>query len=129
MLDYKKIAEEIHNYYCFNRGVGHTSTQLGKAPIEDAIFVVTDEQHRRWIMDNFEKRPKEIITLSNIENHRLKGTSKPLIIDHFALQVLLTEELRRQQIKEQNWDEVWKETVAKRSTFWQRLKYLFTKKL
>ena len=129
MLDYKKITEEILDYYRFNRGVGHTSAQLGKYPIEDAIFVVTNERQRHWIMDNFEKHPKEIITLSNIENHRLKGTSKPLIIDHFALQVLLTEVLRSQQEKEQNWAEVWKETVAKRSTFWQRLKYLFTKKL
>lgn len=122
MLDYKKIAEEIHNYYCFNRGVGHTSTQLGKAPIEDAIFVVTNEQHRRWIMDNFEKRPKEIITLSNIENHRLKGTSKPLIIDHFTLQILLTEVLRNSK------QEDCQKCVINHATFWQRLKYLFTKK-
>lgn len=122
MLDYKKIAEEIHNYYCFNRGVGHTSTQLGKAPIEDAIFVVTDERQRHWIMNNFEKSPKEIITLSNIENHRLMGTSKPLIIDHFALEVLLTEVLRN------NKQEDCQKCIINQATFWQRLKYLFTKK-
>ena len=127
MLDYKKITEEILDYYRFNRGVGHTSAQLGKYPIEDTIFVVTDEHQRHWIMDNFEKCPKEIITLSNIENHRLKGTSKPLIIDHFTLLVLLTEVLRSQQEKEQKWDEVWKKIIAKQ-TFGQRLKYLFTKK-
>lgn len=122
MLDYKKITEEIHNYYCFNRGVGHTSTLLGKAPIEDAIFVVTDERQRHWIMDNFEKCPKEIITLSNIENHRLKGTSKPLIIDHFALQVLLNEVLRNSK------QEDCQKCVINHATFWQRLKYLFTGK-
>lgn len=122
MLDYKKIAEEIHNYYCFNRGVGNTSTLLGKYPIEDAIFVVANEQHRRWIMDNFEKRPKEIITLSNIENHRLKETSKPLIIDHFALQVLLNQVLRN------NKQEDCQKCIINQATFWQRLKYLFMKK-
>lgn len=122
MLDYKKITEEILDYYRFNRGVGHTSTQLGKAPIEDAIFVVTDERQRHWIMNNFEKSPKEIITLSNIENHRLMGTSKPLIIDHFALEVLLTEVLRN------NKQEDCQKCIINQATFWQRLKYLFTKK-
>ena len=122
MLDYKKITEEILDYYRFNRGVGHTSAQLGKYPIEDTIFVVTDERQRRWIMDNFEKCPKEIITLNNIENYRLKGTSKPLIIDHFALQVLLSEVLRNYKQEE------CQKCIINHATFGQRLKYLFTKK-
>jgi len=76
----------LHDYYFVRRQVGHTSAMLNGARSDKNIIVVIANKTQK----NYIELPKEqMITLAELE--RLRGLKNPLLIDHYALQVMFSE--------------------------------------
>jgi len=82
--------------YGFPRAVGHTWTELyGVRGNPKAVLIVATERHRDFI-----DLPKEqMISISNLRE-KLAGRGCPVVVDHFALSILVGECVRhyKQQI-------------------------------
>ena len=76
--------------YGFPRGVGHTYTELnGVKNNPNSALVVADYQQGRQLG----LKPDQIITISQIPE-KLRGIRRAVVIDHFALTILLEEHNR-----------------------------------
>lgn len=80
------IMSKLVDYYFVRRRVGHTSAMLNGARSDKNIVVVV--AHKAQI--NYIELPKEqMITLGELD--KLKGLKKPVLIDHYALQIMFHE--------------------------------------
>ena len=82
----KSKLEILDEYYRINRQVGHTTAMLNGAKSDPNIIVLVHHQTvKNWI-----DLPKEqIISIDCLE--KLKGRISPILVDHYALQVMFSE--------------------------------------
>jgi hypothetical protein len=80
--------EKLVEYTGTARQIGHTTAML-KGAIETGALVVARDNSHRTVLAQMGINPENIITAYSID--RLKGTRKPLVIDHYALEGLYFE--------------------------------------
>lgn len=87
MKDCIKVAQELNLYFSLRRNVGHTrSAYKGN---DESIYVVSDDNIKRQLLEKYGKGRK-IITINDIEAGGLVGVNKPIVIDHFVFQILVS---------------------------------------
>lgn len=74
------------DYYFTRRQVGHTSAMLNGARSDKNIIVVVSNKTQK---DYIELPKEQMITIAELD--KLKGLKKPVLIDHYALQVMFWE--------------------------------------
>ena len=99
MRSYVPIAEALVTYYRANHAAGHTNAMLnGARNTPDALVMAAT--HRQT--ENFGILQKDAVTLQTVENGKLFGMRRPLLIDHATTTVIfsgLIEEIYELQSK------------------------------
>lgn len=88
----KKPFDELINlgYYFFrNRQKGHTAALLNGAIEMDALVVVQDARQAEHMAGRGVKR--ENIVMRSVIRDTFFGRGKPLVIDHYAFETLITD--------------------------------------
>ena len=84
-----KKLKDIHTYYMGTRRVGHTISLLnGTKSNKDILVLVASEAQKQ----NIDLPENRMVSINNLE--ALRGRRNPLLIDHFALQCLISELLK-----------------------------------
>jgi len=87
-MTYVQIAETIVDYYLTRRQVGHTTAALrGVIGVRDAFLLVDSERFARSIVEQ-NNLQGQVITLGSIPDN-LRGMSRPLVVEHQALAIIL----------------------------------------
>lgn len=95
----QQTAEELVQYFSTVRQVGHTSIML-TGVTDDSVIITHNKQ---WADNLGSKTDATCIPLYCIPNGRLRGTSKPLVLDNAATLVLLNDLLADiAHLKEEN---------------------------
>lgn len=76
----------LADYYLVRRQVGHTSAMLNGARSDKNIIVVVANKTQK---DYIELPNEQMITIGELI--KLKGLKKPVLIDHYALQLMFYE--------------------------------------
>lgn len=90
-MNYLKIAHAIGDYWQRNRRVGHTTAMLRGSAVVQALIVVADRHQARDIGREFGFVGK-FVSLGELEASAgavLAGYHKPLVMDHYAMALLL----------------------------------------
>jgi hypothetical protein len=80
------VIREIGMYYSLNRRRGHTTAMLNGAKSDKNILVLLAHNIQRNYIDI---PKKQTMTLGEVGHDRLKGLTKPLLIDHYTFQCIL----------------------------------------
>lgn len=84
-----KKLKDIHTYYMMTRRVGHTiSLLVGAKSNKNVLVLVANEAQKQ----NVDLPDNQMISINNLE--ALRGRRNPLLIDHFALQSMISELLK-----------------------------------
>ena len=82
----KSKLEIVDEYYRINRQVGHTTAMLNGAKSDPNILVLIAHQ----AVKNYIDLPKEqMISINCLQ--KLKGRRNPVLVEHYALQVMFSE--------------------------------------
>ena len=86
------MLEELLGYLQSNRRLGHTTALLEGAKNTDGIIIIA---HTKSFADSLAQRCKNArgVSLHNLIS--LRGLRAPILVDNFALQILLTDAHRR----------------------------------
>ena len=84
----------LNNYYWKNRQVGHTTAMLNGAKSDKNILVVITRNTQKSYID----LPKEQFINITYLQEGLIGKKNPVVVEHFALQ-LMWEEVRKELTK------------------------------
>jgi len=104
-MDTKKAIEFLEIYFTKNRRRGHTTAMLNGAKSNKNIMViVADNQQKK----NIDLPNKQMIVINELD--RLKGTQKPLLIDHYALQIIFYHMLKLLQ-RSEKFEAMWEEML------------------
>ena len=79
-------SEILSDYYSVRRRVGHTTAMLNGAMSDKNIIVIVAHKAQK---DHIELPKEQMVTLGELE--RLRGLKKPVLIDHYALQIIFSE--------------------------------------
>jgi len=79
----KEAIEFLEIYFTKNRRRGHTTAMLNGAKSDKNIMVIVSDHQQK---NNIDLPNKRMITINELD--RLKGIQKPLLIDHYALQII-----------------------------------------
>jgi hypothetical protein len=82
--------DEILNYWRANRGRGHTHTTIEGAKQTGAIVIIANKQQRA-LYEPLGIPKDKILTIHQLVS--LRGRTDPLVVDHYALE-LMVEELK-----------------------------------
>jgi hypothetical protein len=84
-----KKLKDIHTYYMGTRRVGHTMAILdGAKSNKDILVLVANTTQKK----NINLPENQMVSINNLE--ALRGRRNPLLIDHFALQSMVSELFR-----------------------------------
>jgi hypothetical protein len=85
-MNYKKIAQNIVDYYWQVRAVGHTKTMMEGVQSHPEALVLFDAHN---VAERYGNRRSAIVTTHMIETGKLQGFRQPLAIDHHATMNIL----------------------------------------
>lgn len=79
--------EFLNNYYQKNRQVGHTVAMLNGAKSDkNILFIVANETQKNY----FDLPKQQMINMNNLKE-KLMGRKNPILVDHFAIQLMYWE--------------------------------------
>ena len=79
-------------YIHFGRGLGHTQAMLNGAKNADNVVIVA---HTQQFADDLAKQCKNARGVGLDRTERLLGSHLPIVVDHYAIEILLGERERR----------------------------------
>jgi len=123
--------EKLCNYYFTRRQVGHTTAMLNGAKSNpNIIVVVAKESMKRWIdlpknqmitIKDLEKLPVDDNPIIDINDFReLQGLKNPIIVDHYALQVMTQELVSKLKEKDKKIEKLEKKIIKLQGGFYKQ---------